>query len=65
MLDLHAQWRGFEKDGQWRFTPPTHCVLALSQALEEMTAEGGATARRARYVITHELQPPTSLLTAE
>ena len=21
--------RGFEADGQWRFTPPTHAVLAL------------------------------------
>jgi len=21
-LDLFAQWQGFEKNGQWRFTPP-------------------------------------------
>ena len=27
VLDLHAQWKGFESNGQWRFTPPTHCVI--------------------------------------
>ena len=31
VLDLYDQWRGFESNGQWRFTPPTHCVLALAQ----------------------------------
>ena len=29
-LDLHAQWRGLEKDGQFRFTPPTHALLRVS-----------------------------------
>src|SRR5262249_39108094 len=33
VLDLAAQWRGFERDGQFRFTPPTHVVLALDRAL--------------------------------
>ena len=47
-LDLHAQWRGFETDGQWRFTPPTHAVLALVAALDELSAEGGVPARRRR-----------------
>ena len=28
-LDLFAQWKGLEKDGQFRFTPPTHAILAL------------------------------------
>ena len=34
-LDLLAQWQGFERNGQFRFTPPTHALLAFAQALEE------------------------------
>jgi 2-aminoethylphosphonate-pyruvate transaminase len=48
-LDLHAQWRGFEATGQWRFTPPTHVVAALDAALDQLDAEGGVAARGARY----------------
>lgn len=48
-LDLHAQWQGFERDGQWRFTPPTHVVAALDQALDQLDEEGGVSARSARY----------------
>lgn len=48
-LDLHAQWRGFEDNGQWRFTPPTHVLAALDQALTEHAAEGGVAGRGARY----------------
>ncbi len=48
-LDLHEQWRGFESTGQWRFTPPTHVVAALDQALIELEREGGVVARGARY----------------
>ncbi|MDJ0391102.1 2-aminoethylphosphonate--pyruvate transaminase [Roseomonas sp. E05] len=48
-LDLHAQWRGFEKDGQWRFTPPVQVVAALVEALRRLEAAGGPKARRARY----------------
>ena len=48
-LDLYEQWRHMEQTGQWRFTPPTHCLLALEQALRELEAEGGAAARRRRY----------------
>ena len=28
-LDLYEQWNNFNKNGQWRFTPPTHSILAL------------------------------------
>ena len=35
--------------GQWRFTPPTHCLLALDQALRELEEEGGIAGRRRRY----------------
>jgi 2-aminoethylphosphonate-pyruvate transaminase len=48
-LDLYAQWRGFEQNDQWRFTPPTHVVAAFDQALEEHAAEGGVAGRSARY----------------
>jgi 2-aminoethylphosphonate-pyruvate transaminase len=48
-LDLVAQWKGLEENGQFRFTPPTQVVLALHQALEELRAEGGVAARRERY----------------
>ncbi len=48
-LDLHAQWRGFEANGQWRFTPPVQVVAALSAALDQLDEEGGVAARHARY----------------
>ncbi len=48
-LDLHDQWRGFEQNGQWRFTPPTHVLAALDRALEEHAAEGGVAGRGKRY----------------
>ncbi len=52
-LDLHAQWRGLEHNGQFRFTPPTHTLLALDQALRDMEAEGGVSGRAARYKANH------------
>ncbi len=48
-LDLHAQWQGFERDGQFRFTPPTHALVAFDQTLSLFFKEGGLTARRQRY----------------
>ena len=48
-LDLHAQWQGFEKSGEWRFTPPTQVLAALSAALDQFEAEGGVGGRGARY----------------
>lgn len=52
-LDLHAQWRGLETDGQFRFTPPTHAILAFEQALTELNAQGGVPGRAARYAANH------------
>jgi 2-aminoethylphosphonate-pyruvate transaminase len=49
VLDLHDQWANFEKTGQYRFTPPTHVIVAFHQALEEFTAEGGVPGRGGRY----------------
>jgi 2-aminoethylphosphonate-pyruvate transaminase len=48
-LDLHDQWAYMEKTTQWRFTPPTHVVVALDAALDEYIAAGGQEARLARY----------------
>ncbi len=53
VLDLHAQWRGLEQDGQFRFTPPTHVLLALHQALAELELEGGIAGRERRYRANH------------
>ncbi len=49
VLDLAAQWDGFQANGQWRFTPPTHVVAALDRALYEFADEGGVAGRSARY----------------
>lgn len=49
VLDLHDQWKGFELNKQWRFTPPTHVLLGFDQALNEFDAEGGINARHKRY----------------
>ena len=48
-LDLYDQWKAMEANAQWRFTPPTHCIVALEQAIREHEAEGGVAGRGARY----------------
>ncbi len=48
-LDLYDQWRAMERNGQWRFTPPTHVLAAFDRALDEHEAEGGVAGRGARY----------------
>jgi len=52
-LDLYAQWAEMETDNQFRFTPPTHALLAFRQALLELEAEGGPAGRAARYRANH------------
>lgn len=52
-LDLFAQWKGLENDGQFRFTPPTHSLLAYHQAIKELHDEGGVSGRAARYGANH------------
>jgi len=54
-LDLFAQWEGLEGDGQFRFTPPTHAILAFRQALLELEQEGGVSARGKRYHENYEI----------
>ena len=53
-LDLLDQWRGLEKNGQFRFTPPTHVLLAFRQALAELQMEGGPAGRGERYRRNYE-----------
>lgn len=48
-LDLYAQWEGLESNGQFRFTPPTHVLLAFKHALAELENEGGVQGRADRY----------------
>ncbi|MDH3218795.1 MAG: 2-aminoethylphosphonate--pyruvate transaminase [Gammaproteobacteria bacterium] len=49
VLDLYDQWRAMQKNRQWRFTPPTHVLLAFDQALSEFEEEGGVAGRGGRY----------------
>ena len=53
-LDLHDQWTYMERTTQWRYTPPTHVLVALAAALEAFGAEGGQPARLARYTRNYE-----------
>ncbi|WP_433886615.1 2-aminoethylphosphonate--pyruvate transaminase [Pseudomonas vranovensis] len=48
-MDLHDQHAYMAKTGQWRFTPPTHVVAALHEALLQYNEEGGLPARHQRY----------------
>lgn len=48
-LDLYDQYQYMEQTGQWRFTPPTHVVVALYEAILQFFEEGGQPARLARY----------------
>ena len=52
-LDLADQWAYMEKTTQWRFTPPTHVVVALHAALDQFIGEGGQPARLARYTANY------------
>jgi 2-aminoethylphosphonate-pyruvate transaminase len=53
-MDLHDQYVYMEKTTQWRFTPPTHVVVALAEAIEQFEAEGGQPARLARYTKNYQ-----------
>jgi 2-aminoethylphosphonate-pyruvate transaminase len=53
-MDLHDQYVYMEKTGQWRFTPPTHVVVALHEAIAQFEAEGGQPAQLARYTRNYQ-----------
>lgn len=54
-LDILSQWRELDKTAQFRYTPPTHVMLAFYQALLELDAEGGISGRAARYRQNNEI----------
>jgi 2-aminoethylphosphonate-pyruvate transaminase len=54
-LDLLGQLKGFEKNEQFRYTPPTHAILGFQAALDELESEGGVTARGNRYRRNHQV----------
>ena len=47
-LDIYEQYDNLEKTGQFRFTPPTHAMLAFKKALEELEQEGNIAGRSKR-----------------
>jgi len=53
-LNLLEQYEGFETNGQFRFTPPTHALIGFRQALAELEAEGGVEGRAKRYQSNHK-----------
>jgi 2-aminoethylphosphonate-pyruvate transaminase len=53
-MDLHDQHVYMGKTGQWRFTPPTHVVAALAEAVAQFDEEGGQPARLARYTANYK-----------
>ncbi|XP_078001341.1 bifunctional phosphonoacetaldehyde hydrolase/aminoethylphosphonate transaminase-like [Glandiceps talaboti] len=53
-LNLLEQYEGFEENSLFRFTPPTHVMLAFNQALLELEAEGGVLGRAKRYKQNNE-----------
>ena len=48
-LDILKQYEYMEKTGQFRFTPPTHTLLAFKKAIEDFWEEGGLESRINKY----------------
>jgi len=44
-----------QSTNQFRFTPPTHSIIAFKQALLELENEGGSQARYSRYSNNHKI----------
>ena len=54
-LDLYDQWQMMEAaGGKWRFTSPTHVLMAFRQAIRELEQEGGVNPRHQRYSVNHD-----------
>jgi 2-aminoethylphosphonate-pyruvate transaminase len=54
-LNLRRHWKHLSDTGQCQFTPPTHVVLGLDEALRYMLDEEGAMNRHARYVRNRDI----------
>jgi 2-aminoethylphosphonate-pyruvate transaminase len=62
-LDLVAQWEGLQRNGQFRFTPPTHALLAFARALEELREKAAsALAPPATALITRHCEAECAAL---
>lgn len=48
-LNLYEQYYHLQQHGKFRFTSPTHALLALDAAIQELETRGGTTAREKRY----------------
>jgi 2-aminoethylphosphonate-pyruvate transaminase len=48
-MDLFDQYTYMERTARWRFTPATHVVVALHEAIAQFEELGGQPARLARY----------------
>ena len=55
-MDLHDQHAYMGKTGQWRFTPPTHVMAALDEAVAQFVEEG---CQPARLAALHRQLPHT------
>lgn len=50
-MDLYKQWAEMEASrGAFRFTSPTHVLLALNEAVKELKEQGGIAVRHDHYV---------------
>ena len=47
-LDLHDQWTYMERTTQWRYTPPTHVVVALQRGARPARSRKAASRRGSR-----------------
>lgn len=54
-LDLYDQWVAMEKNAQWRFTPPTHVIVAFDAAIRQFLNAGGVAGRFARYMENRDI----------
>jgi 2-aminoethylphosphonate-pyruvate transaminase len=54
ILDLWDQNQHLERTDCFRFTPPTHLISSIAQALREHQQEGGRCARLSRYRANHQ-----------
>lgn len=50
-LSLYLQWFNLEEHGQFRFTPPTHSLVAFDKALDLFLMGGGIEGRSQRYTV--------------
>ncbi len=54
-LDLYDQWTAMEKNAQWRFTPPTHVIVAFDSAIQQFQKAGGVAGRFKRYTENRDI----------